>query len=142
MRAFFVFFCVFLLKSLKSKKTFPQCTLQLRVIKIGGSGGGSKSRSRCVFGCANGAGVGEIALVIFHYSIIFRISLGLFSVSLAPFRARLKERCASAAGEGFGGPCPETFTRSHRRKRSGALGLKGFLHGPLSPKFPGVEVGE
>ena len=35
--------------------------------------------------------------------------------------ARLKERCASAAGEGFGGPCPETFTRSHRRKRSGAI---------------------
>ena len=32
------------------------------------------------------------------------------------------ERCASAAGEGFGGPCPETFTRSRRRKRSGAFG--------------------
>ena len=42
--------------------------MQQRVIKIGGSGGGSKSRSRCVFGCANGAGVGEIALVIFYYS--------------------------------------------------------------------------
>ena len=38
--------------------------------------------------------------------------------------ARLKELCASAAGEGFGGPCPETFTRSHRRKRSGAFGPK------------------
>ena len=42
--------------------------MQQGPIKIGGSGGGSKSRSRCVFGCANGAGVGEIALVIFYYS--------------------------------------------------------------------------
>ena len=35
--------------------------------KSWGSGGGSKSRSRCVFGCANWAGVSEIALVIFYY---------------------------------------------------------------------------
>ena len=54
----------------QKNKTRPGGTLQSAAIKIGGSGGGSKSRSRCVFGCANGAGVGEIALVIFYYSII------------------------------------------------------------------------
>ena len=55
----------------KVKKTSGGCFAAGKgVIKIGGSGGGSKSRSRCVFGCANGAGVGEIALVIFYYSII------------------------------------------------------------------------
>ena len=39
-----------------------------------------------------------------------------------PTQNKPNERCASAAGEGFGGPGPETFTRSRRRKRSGAFG--------------------
>ncbi len=38
-------------------------------IKIGGSGGGWKSRSTGVDGCSNGVTVGEIALVVFYYSI-------------------------------------------------------------------------
>ena len=50
----------------KSKKIRLGGALQREHIKIGGSGAGSKSRSRCVFGCANGAGVGEIALVVFY----------------------------------------------------------------------------
>ena len=65
-RAFFVIFCGFLLKSWKSKKNSPRGTLQRLGIKIGGSGGGSKSRSRGVFGCASGVAVGEIALVVFY----------------------------------------------------------------------------
>ena len=39
-------------------------------IKIGGSGGGWKSRLKCVDGCSNRVTVREIALVVFYYSII------------------------------------------------------------------------
>ena len=42
--------------------------MQQGVIKIGGSGGGWKSRSTGVDGCSNGVTVGEIALVVFYYS--------------------------------------------------------------------------
>ena len=52
------------------KKTRPGGTLQSRAIKIGGSGGGWKSHSTGVDGCSNGVTVGEIALVVFYYSII------------------------------------------------------------------------
>ena len=37
-------------------------------IKIGGSGGGWKSRLKCVDGCSNRVTVREIALVVFYYS--------------------------------------------------------------------------
>ena len=44
--------------------------MQQGLIKIGGSGGGWKSRLKGVDGCSNGVTVGEIALVVFYYSII------------------------------------------------------------------------
>ena len=44
--------------------------MQLRAINIGVSGGGWKSRLKGVGGCSNGLTVGEIALVVFYYSII------------------------------------------------------------------------
>ena len=44
--------------------------MQRSPIKIGGSGGGWKSRSTGVDGCSNGVTVGEIALPVFDYSII------------------------------------------------------------------------
>ena len=71
MRAFFVIFCVFVWKNWKSGKTRPRGTLQSAAIKMGGSGGGWKSHSTGVDGCSNGVTVGEIALVVFYYSIIF-----------------------------------------------------------------------
>ena len=43
--------------------------MQRSDIKIGGSGGGWKSRSTGVDGCSNGVTVVEIALVVFYYSI-------------------------------------------------------------------------
>ena len=67
MRAFFVIFCVFV----SNEKTRPGGTLQSGPIKIGGSGGGWKSHSTGVDGCSNGVTVGEIALVVFYYSIIY-----------------------------------------------------------------------
>ena len=51
-----------------SEKTRERSTLQREAIKIGGSGGGWKSRSTGVDGCSNGVTVGEIALVVFYYS--------------------------------------------------------------------------
>ena len=50
------------------KKTRLGAAVQSRAIKIGGSGGGWKSRLKCVDGCSNGVTVGEIALVVFYYS--------------------------------------------------------------------------
>ena len=72
MRVFFVIFCVFVWKKWKSWKIRPRGTLQRWGIKIGGSGGGWKSRSTGVDGCSNGVTVGGIALVVFYYSIIYR----------------------------------------------------------------------
>ena len=40
------------------------------LIKIRGSGGGSKSQYTCVFGCASGAAAGHKPCFIFYYSII------------------------------------------------------------------------
>ena len=49
--------------------------MQLRGIKIGGSGGGWKSGLKCVDGCSNRVTVREIALVVFYYSIILKFKI-------------------------------------------------------------------
>ena len=73
MRTFFVIFCVFLLTNWRSRKTRPRGALQSGPIKMGGSGGGWKSHSTGVDGWSNEVRAGEIALVVFYYSIIVTI---------------------------------------------------------------------
>ena len=57
-------------------------------IKIGGSGGRWKSRLKGVDGCSDGVTVGEIALVVFYYSII--ISLMQYEISLGRISAHAR----------------------------------------------------
>ena len=61
----FLCFCV---TKIKSEKTRLGAAVQQGGIKIGGSGGGWKSRLKCVDGCSNRVTVREIALVVFYYS--------------------------------------------------------------------------
>ena len=65
------FLCFCVKKKIKSEKTCLGAAVQRGGIKIGGSGGGWKSRLKGVDGCSNGVTVGEIALVVFYYSIIY-----------------------------------------------------------------------
>ena len=62
------------------KKTRLGAAVQQGGIKIGGSGGGWKSRLKCVDGCSNRVTVREIALVVFYYSIIFFASIARMDI--------------------------------------------------------------